>query len=320
MNEQLTPTYQQSLTAFAEWLGILGYAETTQDGIPERLAEFLKWLEQKQITSIHQIDQFHIDTFLAKQETRPNKRRGGGLSASYLNKYIQALKLWNSFLAQTNTAHLELSLDYYEANPELPTVLTEKEISQLYQACEEDIYGLRDRAILGLYYGCGLRRSEGVAVDVPDVQFSRGLLYVRAGKGNKERYVPLAAKVAEDLRWYLIEARPKLLKSAQSPSLLISQRNRRPHSQTMALRLAGLVESTGIAKPVGLHSLRHSIATHLLRNGMPLAEIQRFLGHSSLESTQIYTHLREEVYPKGIPSGESTQIYTHLQEELEHEV
>jgi len=294
MNE-LTPAYKQSLEAFTEWLGILGYAETTQKGIPERLSEFLNWLTEKDIRSIHEIDQFHIDTFLGEQETRPNKRRGGGLSASYLNKYIQALKLWNSFLAQTNTAHLELSLDYYETSTELPTVLTEKEITELYNTCADDVYGLRDRAILGLYYGCGLRRSEGVAVDVPDVQFSRGLLYVRKGKGNKERYVPLAGKVAEDLRWYLVEARPKLLKTAKSPSLLISQRSRRPQGQSLALRLAGLVETAGIPKEVGLHSLRHSIATHLLRNGMPLAEIQRFLGHASLESTQIYTHLKEEV-------------------------
>ena len=295
MNEQLTPTYQQSLTAFTEWLGILGYAEATQKGIPERLAECFFWLEQRDVDQIHQIKQHHIDTFLKKQETRPNKRRGGGLSASYLNKYIQALKLWNSFLAQTNMAHLELSLDYYEANPELPTVLTEQEIQELYKACSDDEYGLRDRAILGLYYGCGLRRSEGITLDVADVQFSRGLLYVRKGKGNKERYVPLAGKVAEDLRWYLIEARPKLLKQHKFSSLLISQRSRRPQGQSIALRLAGLVEQAGIPKEVGLHSLRHSIATHLLRNGMPLAEIQRFLGHASLESTQIYTHLQEEI-------------------------
>jgi len=292
---KLTPTYQHSLTAFTEWLGILGYAEATQKGIPERLGECLHWLQQKEITQIHQIDQHHINAFLNQQETRPNKKRGGGLSASYLNKYVQALKLWNSFLAQTNTAHLELSLEYYEASPELPTVLTEAEIQELYKACSDDEFGLRDRAILGLYYGCGLRRSEGVAVDVPDVQFSRGLLYVRAGKGNKERYVPLAGQVAEDLRWYLIEARPKLLKENKSSSLLISYRSRRPQGQSLALRLAGLVETAGIPKNIGLHSLRHSIATHLLRAGMPLAEIQRFLGHASLESTQIYTHLIEEL-------------------------
>ncbi len=293
--ENLNAQFEQSLQAFTDWLGILGYAEATQKGIPERLAECLNWLQEKEITQIHQIDQHHIEAFLSEQETRPNKRRGGGLSASYLNKYVQALKLWNSFLAQTGTAHLELTLDYYEANPELPTVLTESEIKQLYQACTDDEFGLRDRAILGLYYGCGLRRSEGITLDVADVQFSRGLLYVRKAKGNKERYVPLAGGVAEDLRWYLVEARPKLLKNASNASLLISLRGTRPQGQSMALRLAGLVEKVGIPKEVGLHSLRHSIATHLLRAGMPLPEIQRFLGHSSLESTQIYTHLKEEV-------------------------
>lgn len=258
---KLSPAYQQSLTAFTEWLGILGYAEATQQGVPDRLAECLLWLSEKEITTIHQIGQQHIEAFLSQQETRPNKRRGGALSASYLNKYIQALKLWNSFLAQTNTAHLELTLDYYETNPELPTVLTEAEIKELYNTCSDDVYGLRDRAILGLYYGCGLRRSEGVAVDVPDVQFSRGLLYVRKGKGNKERYVPLAGQVAEDLRWYLIEARPKLLKEKTCSSLLISYRSGRPQGQSIALRLAGLVEQAGIPKEIGLHSLRHSIAT-----------------------------------------------------------
>jgi site-specific recombinase XerD len=263
--KELTPHCKQSLTPlstigrFTEWLGILGYAETTQKGVPERLAEFLKWLEQRDIESIHRIDQAHIEAFLAEQETRPNKRRGGGLSASYLNKYVQALKLWNLFLAQTNTAHLELTLDYYEANPELPTVLTEQEIKRLYQACTEDEYGLRDRAILGLYYGCGLRRSEGVAVDVPDVQFSRGLLYVRAGKGNKERYVPLAGQVAEDLRWYVIEARPKLLKNAINASFLISLRGTRPQGQSVALRLAGFggesrdCKTHWVAFPPALH-------------------------------------------------------------------
>ena len=298
MNE-LVPHFRQSLQAFIEWLGGLGYSGSTQHDAPARLNEALHWLEQREIESIHRIEQHHIGTFLAEQETRPNKRRGGGLSGSYLNKYIQALKLWNSFLAQTNTAHLELSLEYYEANPELPTVLTETEIQELYKVCSDDEYGLRDRAILGLYYGCGLRRSEGVAVDVPDVQFSRGLLYVRAGKGNKERYVPLAGQVAEDLRWYLIEARPKLLKEGQSPSFFVSYRHsrhsRRLSGQSIALRLAGMCEKVGICKPVGLHSLRHSIATHLLAAGMPLVEIQRFLGHSSLESTQIYTHLKEEL-------------------------
>jgi len=293
--ENLNAQFNQSLDAFTEWLGILGYAQTSQKGIPERLKECLFWLQQRNLTRVHQISQPHIEAFLKDQETRPNKRKGGALSAAYLNKYIQALKLWNSFLAQTGTAHLEIHLDYYETNSELPTVLTEKEITQLYQACSDDTYGLRDRAILGLYYGCGLRRSEGVAVDVPDVQFSRGLLYVRKGKGNKERYVPLAGQVAEDLRWYLVEARPKLLKSAQSPSLLISQRSRRLSGQSLALRLAGLVETAGIPKEIGLHSLRHSIATHLLRAGMPLSEIQRFLGHASLESTQIYTHMKEEL-------------------------
>ena len=145
--------------------------------------------------------------------------------------------------------------------------------------------------MLSLYYGCGLRRSEAVAVDVSDVLFRKRLLYVRKGKNYRERYVPMTSAIIADLRTYLYEARPLLLGKYSSEALLVSNQGRRIEAQSLAIRLKQLLLIAGIDKPITLHSLRHSIATHLLQSGMKLQYISDFLGHQSLEATQLYTHI-----------------------------
>ncbi|MEO1076147.1 MAG: tyrosine-type recombinase/integrase, partial [Bacteroidota bacterium] len=174
--------------------------------------------------------------------------------------------------------------------------------------------GLRDRAMLAVYYGSGLRRTEGVRLDLADVLTTTSaggrvhpnraaMLYVRHGKAApksgapRERYVPLAGGTARDLHAYLDEARSRLLGGRDTTAFFVSQRGRRISGQGLLLRLQRLQARAARSTPslagktIGLHTLRHSIATHLLEAGMPLEEIARFLGHRSLESTQRYTHL-----------------------------
>jgi site-specific recombinase XerD len=149
--------------------------------------------------------------------------------------------------------------------------------------------------MLALYYGCGLRLNEGVQLDVSDLLFEKGLLLVRKGKGNKERYVPMTQAVKEDLKNYLSNSRPMLLGERGEDALLLNYRGKRISGEMLLLRLRRLQahsSQAGLAgKVIGMHSLRHSIATHLLHNGMKLVQIARFLGHSSIESTQIYTQV-----------------------------
>ena len=156
--------------------------------------------------------------------------------------------------------------------------------------------------MLSIYYGCGLRRNEGLQLDMNDILFDRALVYVRAGKNYTERYVPANGQVLQDISQYMQQARPAfLLENDKEPALFISQRGQRPDSQSLFFRLKKLQMDTNEAslqnKNIGLHTLRHSIATHLLMGGMKLERIAQFLGHKSIESTQIYAHLAHELQP-----------------------
>ena len=152
---------------------------------------------------------------------------------------------------------------------------------------------MRDRALLAVYYGCGLRKSEGRQLDQSDILWERNLIYVRKGKNYKERYVPMTEKVREDLQDYQYSSRPAFPRSEQ-PAFFLSQKGGRLSGCILYQRIKHLLQTAEIDKPAGLHTLRHSIATHLLQSGMKLEQISRFLGHSSLESTQVYTHIVHE--------------------------
>ena len=161
----------------------------------------------------------------------------------------------------------------------------------------------------------GLRRNEGVHVDVPDINFDRSILHVRKGKAYKERLVPISKTSLKHLEEYIYDHRP-ILQTGNNQALFLSHQGQRVQGQTLNLRLRYLVSKTEIPelqeKEIGLHTLRHSIATHLLQAGMKLESISRFLGHSSLESTQIYTHLagvpQEKIQPfNNIPNHEITE-------------
>src|SRR5208283_3020461 len=121
-------------------------------------------------------------------------------------------------------------------------ILTQKEIKALYQTCDTDVFGLRDRAILSLYYGCGLRRSEGITLDVKDVMIKEKLVFVRGGKGYKERYVPMSEAVKDDLETYLYQGREHLLKgiNTHEQAFLISYRAKRMDGNTIMLRVKTL--------------------------------------------------------------------------------
>jgi integrase/recombinase XerD len=163
------------------------------------------------------------------------------------------------------------------------------------------VLGLRDKVMLDIFYACALRRNESVHLDVSDIDFKGKLIYVRKGKNYKERYVPANETILQHIRDYLDHGRPFLQKKDKTPALFISDKGYRTQGQSLLIRLLKLARLARIGKrtclsgrQVGLPTLRHSIATHLLQSGMKLHHIARFLGHDSLESTQIYTHIVHE--------------------------
>jgi integrase/recombinase XerD len=298
------PLFLELQTCFADWLLVLGYSESSLKALPLHLREFLYFLEQQGVEDVQKTKQQQVKAFFTYLSERSSKRDGGKLSTAYIGKYWQAIKLLDRYLRETGEWGLTLPPASVQSERKLHAVLTQAEVQLLFETSTDDRLGLRDQAALALFYGCGLRRSEVLGLDVGDVLLEKELVYVRKGKNYQERYVPMSQGVLRHLQRYLLESRPELLDSCpyrgrrDKRALLLSARGLRVNDRTILLRIRALQERTGNAgltqKRISLHSLRHAIATHLLERGMGLTRIARFLGHSKLESTQIYTHLLNE--------------------------
>jgi len=176
----------------------------------------------------------------------------------------------------------------------LPEVLTVEEITRLLAAPTlDDPLAFRDRAMLELAYGAGLRVSEWITLGVRDVLLEQQMVRV-FGKGSKERIVPIGRSAIGALAIYLRELRPKLEQGAGKGVLFLNARGQ-PLSRMGAWKiLRRYVERAGITKHVSPHTLRHSFATHLLEGGADLRAVQEMLGHVDISTTQIYTHVDRE--------------------------
>lgn len=288
-----TPEFTRLETAFGKWLRTLNFEPTTVSYNPVRVREFFNWLEKQGITAVTQITKPVVLDYFDYLKERKNQTRSGKLSKNTLRTHQQSLRRFARYLRETGQDSFEVDIQLRGSPRNVKTIFTTGEIKALQTACDSDVLGLRDRAMLAVYYGCGLRRNEGLNLDVNDLLLNKDLVYVRKGKNYKERYVPMTEAVKEELQNYVDFARPTLLQSP-AKALFLSVRGNRLGSNGMADRFQMLKEKAEIDKEAGLHALRHSIATHLLQSGMELEQIKRFLGHSSLESTQIYTHVSNE--------------------------
>jgi integrase/recombinase XerD len=291
-----TEYYQRLEASFALWLKILGYSGQTVYYKPLFLREFLHHLEQQQIFSLEELSENTIPEYIKALKQRKKARTTGTLSGQSINNHIHTIEKLAEYLLKQESKTLSVQISR-EPNQPRRIVFTREEIQLLYQATGSGPLGMRDTAMLDIYYGCGLRRSEGQALQVQDLQLEKGLLHVRKGKGYKQRLVPVAAAVGQRLHNYLEYARPVLMQQQSEYFFIHARKGGKLSSNQLYNRLKQLLEVTGLilTKPeAGLHTLRHSIATHLLESGMSLEDISKFLGHSTLESTQIYTHIVHE--------------------------
>jgi integrase/recombinase XerD len=288
---------EQEINNFRSWLETLNYSPSAIKSRPRLLQEFLEWQEQQNRNNITADLLTRWFAYLSQRS----------LSLHSLKTYRNALVLYSNYLRETQQEDFEVSFMIKGKGTGTPGILTLKEIEGLYKATEEypdpgikdnGLLAMRERVILGVFYGCGVRSNEGVHLQTEDVLLQRNLLYVRKGKGYKERYVPITAKVKRDIEDYLTYARPALLRKRKHNALFTGWYGSPMKKSAIYERVQILKDIAKIDKPVGLHTLRHSIATHLLQSGMKLEQIAKFLGHSSLESTQIYTHIAHEEVSK----------------------
>lgn len=283
MKNELT----ELLISFKLWLNRLGYAKSTIKGNSRRIEYFLGYLQNEGITKLEDVSPEIINQYQNQVEQLPIK-------STTIALYMSSLRLLDQYLESYGyspiiTTKLRIT-PYVETQK---TILNQQEIKQLYRATDQSMQGYKDRAMLAIYYGCGLRASEGLQLGISDVDFKSKLLQVQKSKTYSPRYVPMNPTVCDDLKEYLSYARPLLLKVA-STKVLIHGKGYYKEASGFNDRLKQLATLAGITKNITLHGLRHSIATHLLENGMKLEQIRQFLGHSSMQTTQRYTHLMYE--------------------------
>jgi len=305
--------------SFKEWLNIIGYAQTTVNTWPVHVREFFHYLEQHNVTQLTQVTPQRTYKFISYIKTRKSLITGTALSTSSINKTINAVNAFAKYINATEKHLLDitpksLTLDILERN-----VLSTEEIKQVYEATfiphrqHSKAIGQRDRAIIAIFYGCGLRKDEGARLNIFDIDTYKGQVFVRKSKGNKQRYVPIAAKHLEDIKDYLEDGRSWFLEANVYQSFIKRttgkplDKKKNTDDEAFFLNMQGkrmynfdfifkrLEEQSGILTHFSTHTLRHSIATHLLQSGMKIEDIAKFLGHSSLVSTQIYTHITNKL-------------------------
>ncbi len=301
----MNPSYKAITQSYAQYLKTLGFAASTCYDYPRFVVDFLEYIEQKAICQIDQITVKTVWGYFSYLERAKGKRTGQAFGSSHLNRIFLAVDKLLEFLHQTglNTAPAPLHYQVERTRKKPLQVLTREEVQSLYDAVpltfswmhftQRQARQMAVKLMLDLCYGCGLRRFEALNLKVGDIDFNRKIIHVKQGKNYKDRFVPMSQKVYEGIQTFVYQHRRCFNQIKQRAGFLY------PFGVgALCEALDMLVEQSNNEqlkeKKPSLHTLRHSIATHLLQNGMNIEHIARFLGHSSLVSTQIYTHIVNE--------------------------
>jgi integrase/recombinase XerD len=277
-----------ALRLFLEYLAVeKGLARNTILAYSRDLGKLLDFIKKEKL-AWPGIGEEAIVRFV-HQESR------AGLSARSMARLVSSLRSFFKFLILSGFTKKNPATQLSTPSTwlALPKVLTIKEVEELFRAPDEkEPQGLRDRAMLEVLYGSGLRVSELVTLRPPDVNLDEGFLICR-GKGGKERIVPLGRAACGYVARYLREARARF-ETEPSPCLFLTRRGKGFTRQGFWKLLKKHAGKAGLAAKISPHILRHSFATHLLERGADLRSVQLMLGHSQITTTQIYTHVSRE--------------------------
>ncbi|KAF2327386.1 site-specific tyrosine recombinase/integron integrase [Flavobacterium daemonense] len=260
----------EQIKKFVQWLSSKRYSPNTIKTYSEALKSFLVFYREKNISEITNEDVFiYNNEYILKNN----------LSSSYQNQIVNALKLFFTTVRKTK---IEIDKIHRPKRSKiLPNVLSKEEIKLILNAHSN----IKHKAMLSLIYSCGLRRSELLNLKPADIDSKRGIVIIRQAKGKKDRISPLSPKILQMLREYYTIYKPSIwLFEGQSSGEKYSE-------QSLQSVLKQALQKVGTTKPVTLHWMRHSYATHLLESGTDLRYIQELLGHSSSKTTEIYTHV-----------------------------
>ncbi|WP_022923894.1 site-specific tyrosine recombinase XerD [Serinicoccus marinus] len=307
--------------AVGDWLDHLrverGRSEHTLAAYRRDLRRYLAFLDAQGITAPDEVRQAHVTDFLA--HLRSGDADHPPLAATSAARAVVAVRGLHTFLAVEGESVDDPSRDVAPPTPprRLPKALSITDVERLLQAASvgDTPAALRDRALMELLYGCGARVSEAIALDVDDLDLARpeaaadGELpgVVRLfGKGRKERIVPMGRYARDALDAWLVRGRPELArKGSGTPAVFVNARGGRLSRQSAWNAIKAAADRADLRAEISPHTLRHSFATHLLDGGADVRVVQELLGHASVATTQIYTHVStqhlREVYAQSHP-------------------
>ena len=279
-----------------------GLSRNTVEAYRRDLHRYARYLVARDVGDATAVDEATVAGFVA-HVARSEYAEGRRYRVASVARMLASVRSLHAFLLREGdtSANPTEGVHRPKIPRNLPRPLSVDEVASILAAPAEGVVsGIRDRAILEVMYGAGLRISELVGLDVDDVDLDEGSVKA-LGKRNKERIVPLGRFGVEALSSYLTRARPAVARPGTGPALFLNVRGGRLTRQGAAKILKGAAARAGLDKRVTPHTLRHSFATHLLEGGADVRVVQELLGHASLATTQIYTlvtadRLREEYF------------------------
>ncbi|MGB9595188.1 MAG: site-specific tyrosine recombinase XerD [Candidatus Poribacteria bacterium] len=287
---------------FTEYLLVeRGLSHNTIISYQRDLKDFVEFIEKNlKNMSILEIDHHHIVKYLTYLSEK-------GLSSSTMDRRMDSLRTFYKFMVAERyikNSPAEI-IEHIRSWNKLPTVLSIAEVQTLLNKPDTSKpLGLRDKAIIELMYASGLRVSEVVELTISDINTDIG--YIRClGKGSKERVVPVGSKALEAIRSYLKSSRPLL--NPKGEWLFVNYKGDKLTRDGIRRIIQDIAKEAGINKQISPHTIRHCFATHLLERGADLRALQEMLGHASISTTQLYTHINSErlkdIHKKFHPRG-----------------
>ena len=276
------------IETFIDYLRVeKGLAANSIYSYAEDLKKYKNYLEAKDNSDLKRLARKDITDFLFSLRKE--------LSARSISRLLSTIKNFHKFLLREKIVSLDASelIESPKLEKNIPNFLTFDEVSTILKAPNlKNRQGLRDKAILEIMYATGLRVSEAAGLKTADINLDVGFLKCK-GKGSKERIVPLGKVAGRFLTKYFNESRPKLAGKRASVYVFLAQGGRNLSRQSIWKMIKAVVDKCKIKKKVSPHTLRHSFATHLLERGADLRSVQEMLGHASITTTQIYTHINQ---------------------------
>ncbi len=282
------------LLKYNDAMMLRGYSKSTLHRRESDIRRFIGWCDERALVHPNQVTKPILERYQRYLFYYRQARNNRPLSPTSQNHYLTSVKQYFKWLTQENYLlyNPASELVIVKQNATLPIVLSVAEIERVMQ--QPDTLrpgGLRDRAILEVFYSTGIRRSELCNLQLHDLSLSRKTLYVRSGKGNKDRLLPIGERALHWLKIYLTGARPELLIDVQETHVFLNDYGNAFRDNKLGDKVKRFIRNAGINVLGSCHLLRHAMATHMLENGAELRFIQVMLGHANLSATQIYTHV-----------------------------